>query len=601
VYLLLSHEDLVDQWLESDIGLELFDEKIQVILAEIKNSREQGFLLTRKTFLDRLHKMSVPKERVEYEFEFNRCISAGCPKGDYPSLQEKMRQYGKKNLLNEGLVRVVKTLKTDQDFDKVADICRNIATGLSTPPAPTETDLGQFLQPYFQFPTKSMPQVLQGVITEGAEVLSCPPDYVGVSLLTVLAGCIGRSHRIKLNDSWYESTALWTVLIGKPSSVKSPILKLITQPVYNQEVLWNCRYEDDLKDYLKAKSVHEKAYLEWKRDKQTKADPPEEPKPPIMKRIIVSNCTVEALVPLMRDNPKGLLLLMDEIGGLFGSFNKYNSGSDDTEFYLQTWSGGTFKVDRKKDGIVVIRDLYLSLCGGIQPDRFLALLGGKNQDNGMAARILPCYPNPVKAKFSCRGIDPTVMDRVSQLFQDLIHLQLQVQEDWRGENGITEALVPVTLSLTPSGLIAFNRVFDRLVNLEYQYPLDKSMDGLYGKMRGYFARLALVLHLIRYYSQETTEKNVDEASVTMAEQLAYYFLAHAHKIWVADSVRSSEELYRRIQRHASKYKLDVIPVRRLVQHKLAPNTQELRVMINQLVESNRAEWTDRNHQNFRLK
>jgi hypothetical protein len=87
----------------------------------------------------------------------------------------------------------------------------------------------------------------------------------------------------------------------------------------------------------------------------------------------------------------------------------------------------------------------------------------------------------------------------------------------------------------------------------------------------------------------------------MAEQLVYYFLAHAHKIWVADSVRSSEEIYRRIQRHAAKYKLETIPIRRLIQYKLAPNTQELRIMINQMVESNLAEWTDSQRQKFRLK
>jgi G:T-mismatch repair DNA endonuclease (very short patch repair protein) len=601
IYLLLHNEDLVDRWMESDIGLDYFEDDFKMILTEIKKCGEQGFLLTRKAFLDHVKKLSVPKERIKQQVLLDSCCAVACQRGDYVSLEEKLRQHGKQNILVDGMVQVEKTLKNGQGYDKVADIFRNIASGLSKPPASTETDLGQVLQPYFSFPTNSMPKVLQGVIKEGAQVLSCPPDFVGVSLLTVLAGCIGRSHRIKLNDSWYESTALWTALIGKPSSVKSPILKLITQPVYDQEVLWNCHYEDDLKDHIKAKSVHEKAYLEWKRDKLTHADPPEEPKPPIMKRIIVSNSTVEALVPLMRDNPKGLLLLMDEIGGLFGSMNKYNSGSDDTEFYLQTWSGGTFKVDRKKDGIVVVRDLYLSLCGGIQPDRFLALLGGKNQDNGMAARILPCYPNPVKAKFSLKGIDPSVMARISQLFKDLIHLQSEVKEDWGGENGMPETLVPITLSLTPLGLTAFAEAHERLVNLEYQYPLEKSIEGLYGKLRGYCARIALVLHLIRFYSQETTEKNVDEISVGMAEQLVYYFLAHAHKIWVADSVRSSEEIYRRIKRHASKFKLDIIPIRRLVQSRVAPTTQELKAMINQMVESNLAEWTDSQRQNFRLK
>ena len=51
---------------------------------------------------------------------------------------------------------------------------------------------------------------------------------------------------------------------------------------------------------------------------ERKNDPPPS-EPPSAQRFIVGDATVEALIPLLQDNPRGLLLARDELNGWFGS------------------------------------------------------------------------------------------------------------------------------------------------------------------------------------------------------------------------------------------------------------------------------------------
>jgi len=111
----------------------------------------------------------------------------------------------------------------------------------------------------------------------------------------------------------------------------------------------------------------------------------------------------------MTDNPKGMMLIRDEIAGFFNSMNKYNKGSDDCEFYLQCWSGGSFKGRQENLRYYCYWRYVLTICGTITAKRFKELLDGKYQDMGMSARILPCYPAPVNIIFPTKYILVTVL------------------------------------------------------------------------------------------------------------------------------------------------------------------------------------------------
>lgn len=90
--------------------------------------------------------------------------------------------------------------------------------------------------------------------------------------------------------------------------------------------------------------------------------------PPVRRRYIVNDVTVEALGVILSQNPYGLLQERDELIGFLKSLER--KGQDGARaFYLEAWNGnGHFETDRIGRGNVCINGgLCLSLIGTIQP------------------------------------------------------------------------------------------------------------------------------------------------------------------------------------------------------------------------------------------
>ena len=66
---------------------------------------------------------------------------------------------------------------------------------------------------------------------------------------------------------------------------------------------------------------------------------------------------------------------------------RYNSGRSDRAFWLTAYDGGPHSIDRIKRGEIFVKNLSVSLLGGIQPAR-LAELQGLTSD-GLLQRFLP--------------------------------------------------------------------------------------------------------------------------------------------------------------------------------------------------------------------
>lgn len=113
--------------------------------------------------------------------------------------------------------------------------------------------------------------------------------------------------------------------------------------------------------------------------KLRKPDPPP--------RYVVWDTTVEKLGELLARSDKGLLIKSDEISGWIGSMERYNAGRSDRGFWLCAYDGGAHSIDRIKRGEIFIKNLSVSLIGGIQPAR-LAELQGLTSD-GLLQRFVP--------------------------------------------------------------------------------------------------------------------------------------------------------------------------------------------------------------------
>jgi hypothetical protein len=227
------------------------------------------------------------------------------------------------------------------------------------------------------FPVNVLPAALGRFVHEASWSLNCPPDYIGVPMLALAGGCMGNSLRLALTETHEQSTALYCGIVGPPGSLKSPALGLVAAPV---------------------EAVERARFVAWKKDMTVwkKEDNERRGDKPRVERILLDDVTTEKMADLLDQNPRGLVMVRDELSALITSMNQYKSGKGhDRQVYLKLWSHETIRVDRKSnpDGMphMAYRP-FLTIVGGIQPDVIDRMRGesryGPPPDDGFLDRFL---------------------------------------------------------------------------------------------------------------------------------------------------------------------------------------------------------------------
>jgi len=434
------------------------------------------------------------------------------------------------------------------------------------------------------FPLYALPVVLRPFVETGAEAIQCPPDFVAVPLLTALGAVIGRTYVIEVKPGWQEPTALWTVVVGRPGTAKSPALRLATKPLSTLQRKLAEEHAIQMDIYDVEAKHHKKDFKRWERDQKSADNPPAEPEKPVSRRIIVSDATVEALAPIMLDNPRGIILFRDELAGWINSMNQYkgNKGGD-VQFFLSTWNGAPVIVDRKSQQgeNINIPETYLAVTGSCQPEVLLRTLGRERQEDGFASRLLVCWPKETPRKWVDGGVDVSVTLPVEQLFVKLCKLEMA------GEGGDR---YPHVLKFSPEGMEAFREVINDHFNQKDLYGLKGPIVAAWAKMEGYLARLALIIQLIRRHSEDGVGDGVDERSVYMAAALSDYFLAHAARLYGMVDEAKVLSLCKRAEEWAEKHRKQQLAGRDIIAARIVADKAQALVVLEQLAASGRWSW-----------
>jgi hypothetical protein len=229
-----------------------------------------------------------------------------------------------------------------------------------------------------KLPGGLLPEVIEDFATIQANVMGVDAGGLAMAAITVCAAAIPDSIQIqpKQHDqSWTESPRIWTALIGNPSTKKSPVINAVTKPLKRLD-------KEMFREYAAAKTV----YDALSKDEKATAQAPKHI------RLRLEDTTIEAAQEVLKDSPEGVLLLQDELSGWFGSMEKYAGGGrgsqKDRAFWLQSFNGGSYTVNRVGRGSSWIENLSVSLLGGIQPEPIRAL-ANESHDDGLLQRLFP--------------------------------------------------------------------------------------------------------------------------------------------------------------------------------------------------------------------
>lgn len=401
-----------------------------------------------------------------------------------------------------------------------------------------------------------------------AEVKGAHVDYVALALLSVASAIVGNTRWAEPWDGWREPPIIWGMLIGDPSAGKSPALDAILDPIKEIDAELTREYKQERTEWADKDEVTRLMRSQWKADaKAALANDSHAPQipdkaratpQPIRKRIRVTDVTTEKVAELVQATWRGLLLSRDELSGWLGSMDRYNGGGD-RPFWLEAFGGRSYTVDRKNSPDPIIIDhLSVAVLGGTQPDKLDTLLV-RSGDDGLLARFLTVFPDPVKLKRPTVTLDTITPKRA---FKRLHGLKAAVDEHGSKR--------PLFLLLNEDAQTCLHTF--RVQCREWEGQSTGLMKSHIGKLPGLAVRVSMVLALLDWAIDNGAEvvscitgNHLDRACHYVGE----YLRGHAHRSYGVASVSSEISNARTIANIICEERLTTLNVRNL-QHRSRP-------------------------------
>lgn len=270
-------------------------------------------------------------------------------------------------------------------------------------------------EPVPPMPADLVPEPLRRWVADAAERVSVPIEFIAASAVVTVGAVVGRSVGIlpKRQDDWLVVPNLWGAVVGPPGVMKTAAIAESTRPLRALAARAHEEFEDRSvameahTDVLKMQVEQVKRLAQRKafdiQGTETKLKELKEQlraATVVERRYLTHDSTVEKLGELLRDNPRGLLLLRDELAGFFSTLDRVGREGE-REFFLEAWNGtGSFTTDRIGRGTVHITSVCISLLGAIQPSKLAVYLDGalahEAQDDGLIQRVqLLVWPDEI--------------------------------------------------------------------------------------------------------------------------------------------------------------------------------------------------------------
>jgi hypothetical protein len=409
--------------------------------------------------------------------------------------------------------------------------------------APSTKKRVRTIEPYIPFPTEALPVPLREFVEHGSAALGCDAAYLALPVLAMIASCIGNARVIVLKPGWPEPSVLWSCVVGDSGTLKSPALHKVIKALYR----WQ---KAVLRDYEPLREQWEQDIEVWNQRNQQNlkkiaAGGPVTllgPKPvkPVLQRWLVNNTTVEKVALLLEENPRGLLLVRDELGGWIGSFQRYHQGSD-LPYWLEAFRAEPWIRDRVgKTGdrtTIFIPHAAVSITGGITPGALRYVLSPEYLEHGFGARLLLAMP-PRKEK---RWSEACIPEDVENAYTDLLTRLLALDGD-RDDQG---DLIPAEVNLSPEAKAIWVPFYNDWA--KETAAAEGDLVSAFSKLEGIAARFALLHHTVsEVMASRDGRAAIKPESVEAGVILTRWFGNEARRIYATLSETTEEGNIRRL-------------------------------------------------------
>ena len=286
--------------------------------------------------------------------------------------------------------------------------------------------------------------------------------------------------------------------------------------------------DDAFRQYAIDQAAYEEeleAYQEAYKGRKNNGPKPPKPTPPSCVRYFVTDTTMEALIPILDSNWRGLSAFIDEGTLWFQSFGQYKGGrGSDVGHWLSMADAGPLTVDRKA-GVKKSYSIRRATCRSPRapsPKRCAWIRRATSTTVCFPASFSPCHhaANWFGRKRKCRN--------TSVPFS-------------AGSIRTCSAYSPALTTAASSTRLTFRsprrpRSYSPLFSIgngEEQAELTGALASAWSKLAAYAGRLALVLHLTNWAAEEegVDPAAIDAASMGCAIRLVEWFKIEARRVY----------------------------------------------------------------------
>ena len=403
------------------------------------------------------------------------------------------------------------------------------------------------------FDTALLPETLRPWAEDISERIQCPPDFVGIGIMTGLAAVLGRKIAIRPQErtDWTVIANQWGLVVGRPGVLKSPAIEATLAPLKRLIAKATEQHATDYEDYRKNQTIvkiraevgEKAARKRLEKDPGTDATDlfalfaVDDIAVPAVRRYIANDTSPASLGELLRQNQNGLLVYRDELVSLLKGLDREDQ-AEGRGFYLTGWNGDSaYTFDRIGRGLNLhIEAVCLSVLGGTQPGRLAEYIGqavrGGAGDDGLIQRFgLLVWPDTSGTwKDVDRWPDNEAKNTAFKVYErldslDPIAIGAEQDTDLDGKpDG------PPYLRLSAGALEMFQ---EWRINLEARLrsgDLHQALESHIAKYRKLIPGLALIIHLADGGTGSVTE-------TAMFKSLAWsgYLETHAKRAYGAIS------------------------------------------------------------------
>ena len=359
------------------------------------------------------------------------------------------------------------------------------------------------------YPVDALPATLRDFVESTVAIDKVAPASAALPVLVVTMAAIGNSVRSRGYYKWHEPIAAFCALIGPSGVRKAPAVVALERLI--QDV------EERVEGHPHAVNAHGL---------------------PESSLMVTSSISEARLIQVMKEQPRGIILLRDELAALFA--DGASAVAKNFEFHLlQGYDGRTHRKEimrKREESEGPPPVVLMSILGAMPPAQYVAIMRtNRRLSSGLAARFWVVYPPRVKRFHSIPAPEseashPAIEERLRNVLVRLRTIRF---------DGLEGSLVHFTEEASQR-LVDFMNAQEELIVLLCDESVERSQRS---KSHGWVSRVACTLALVRAaeeaearaaivretLAREATQSPAAVAGPTGAEGEPSSTVEHAHE------------------------------------------------------------------------